>query len=78
MTRRLLAVTLVCVLVLASAPLPVAAHLNHVTAGTQQTPDGTVIVESSFASNDGYLTVQRDDGGEPGEVVGVTSIRSQR
>jgi len=77
-TRRLLAVTLVCVLVLASAPLPVAAHLNHVTAGTQQTPDGTVIVESSFASNDGYLTVQRDDGGEPGEVVGVTSIRSQR
>ncbi len=78
MTRRLLAAALVCVLVLASAPLPVAAHLNHVTAGTQQTPDGTVIVESTFASNDGYLTIQRDDGGEPGEVIGVTSVPNQR
>ncbi|RNJ27391.1 DUF7282 domain-containing protein [Halosegnis longus] len=75
---RRLVVAVALVLVLASVPLPVAAHLNHVTAGTQQTPDGTVVVESSFASNDGYLTVQRDDGGEPGEVIGVTSIRSQR
>ena len=77
MTRRLLLAGVICALLLASVPLPVAAHLNHVTAGAQQSPDGTLVVESVFTSSGSYLTVQRDDGGEPGAVVGVTRIRTQ-
>ncbi|MDZ7746582.1 MAG: hypothetical protein U5K28_08760 [Halobacteriales archaeon] len=34
-------------------------------------------MESAFASSDGYLTVQRDDGGEPGEIIGVAPVRSR-
>jgi len=75
--RRLLLAGVICVLLLASVPLPVAAHLNHVTAGAQQSPDGTLVVESVFTSSGRYLTVQRDDGGEPGAVIGVTQVRSQ-
>ncbi|PSP38056.1 hypothetical protein BRC71_08810 [Halobacteriales archaeon QH_7_65_31] len=77
MNRRRFLAGVVCVLLLASVPLPVAAHLNHVTAGAQQSPDGTLVVESVFTSSGRYLTVQRDDGGEPGAVIGVTRVRTQ-
>ncbi|KAB7516423.1 hypothetical protein DM867_04730 [Halosegnis rubeus] len=71
--RRVVA-TLAVVLVLASVPLPVAAHANHVTAGTQVSPDGTLVVDSVYLTSDGYLTVHRDDDGEPGERIGVTEV----
>lgn len=64
-----------CVLVaVASVPLPVAAHANHVAADPQTTPDGTLVVESAFILDDGFVAVQRDDGGEPGAVLGHTAL----
>jgi len=71
---RRAAVALAALLVLASVPLPVAAHANHITAGAQQSPDGTLVVDGIYLTSDGYLTVHRDDGGEPGERIGVTEV----
>jgi len=71
---RRIAVALALLLVLASVPLPVAAHANHITAGAQQSPDGTLVVDGIYLTSDGYLTVHRDDGGEPGERIGVTEV----
>ena len=71
---RRAAVALAALLVLASVPLPVAAHANHITAGAQVTPDGTIVVDGIYMTSDGYLTVHRDDGGEPGERIGVTEV----
>ena len=71
--RRVVA-TLAVVLVLASVPLPVAAHANHVTAGTQVSPDGTLVVDSVYLTSDGYLTVHRDDDGHPVTPIAVTAV----
>ncbi|PSQ51992.1 hypothetical protein BRD20_09285 [Halobacteriales archaeon SW_8_65_20] len=71
---RRVAVALAVLLVLASVPLPVTAHANHITAGAQVTPDGTLVVDGIYLTSDGYLTVHRDDGGEPGERIGVTEV----
>lgn len=55
---------------LAAAPLPVAAHVNHVSADPQASSDGTLVAETAYVANDGHLVVHRDDGGEVGEPVG--------
>lgn len=57
-------------LVLAAVPLPVAAHVNHVSTDAQASHDGTLVAETAFIATDGYLAVHRDDGGEVGEAVG--------
>lgn len=67
--RRTLAV-LLALLACAALAVPVAAHANHVAADPQVTPDGTLVVESAFILDDGFVAVQRDDGGDPGSVVG--------
>jgi hypothetical protein len=69
-TVRALAAALCVALVVASASGPAIAHVNHVEADAQLSPDGTVVVESAYVAGDGYLTVQRDDDGDPGEVLG--------
>lgn len=56
--------------VLAAVPLPVAAHVNHVSADPQVSPDGTLVAETAFIAADGYLAVHRDDDGDVGEAVG--------
>lgn len=73
-TARALAAALCVALVVASASGPAVAHVNHVEADAQLSPDGTVVVESAYVAGDGYLTVQRDDGGDPGEVIGYRPI----
>lgn len=59
--------------VIAAAALvagPVLAHGNHVVAGPQVSTDGTVVVESLFVLEGGYVAIHADDGGQPGEVIG--------
>lgn len=73
-TVRALAVALGVALVVASVPAPVVGHVNHVSADAQLSPDGTVVVESAYVASDGYLTVQRDDDGDPGEVIGYRPL----
>ena len=73
-TLAALAVVACALLVAASVPLPVAAHTNHVSADPQRSPDGTVVVEAVFVASDSFLAVQRDDGGDPGAVVGHTAV----
>ncbi len=63
-----------CALAVAGLAVPVAAHANHVAADPQTTPDGTIVVESAFILDDGFLAVQRDDGGDPGTVVGHAAL----
>lgn len=69
-TAHALAAALCVALVVASVPGPAVAHVNHVSADAQLSPDGTVVVESAYIADDGYLTIQRDDGGAPGEIIG--------
>ena len=70
------AIGLVCALVLAT-PLAVAtvqAHGNHVTADSQITDDGTVIVETVSSMTPGFVVLRADDGGRPGEPLGNASV----
>jgi hypothetical protein len=63
-------------LTLAAVPVPVAAHVNHVSADPQVSPDGTLVAETAFIATDGYLAVHRDDGGEVGDAIGHTTLSS--
>lgn len=56
--------------------LPVAAHGNDVNVDAQISPDGSVIVETSFIVEDGWLVLHADDGGEPGVVIGYRRFSS--
>ncbi|MWG35857.1 DUF7282 domain-containing protein [Halomarina oriensis] len=56
-TRRVLAVALTTVLVLASVPLPVSAHGNSVSVDSQVAADGTIVVENSLFVSDGFIVV---------------------
>lgn len=68
--RATLAVVAVLAVALAAVPLPVAAHVNHVSADAQASPDGTLVAETAFIADDGYLVVHRSDGGDIGEPIG--------
>lgn len=53
---------------------PTAAHGNHLTARSQVSADGTVVVESLFILESGYLVIHESDGGEPGDIIGQIQI----
>jgi hypothetical protein len=72
--RRPLALALAALLVLAAVPLPVVAHSNHLTATSQVSDDGTVVVETLFVSQRAHLVVHADDGGELGAALGSTTL----
>jgi hypothetical protein len=75
--RRLVAL---CVAVLAAVAVtlaavgPVVGHGNHATANAQVSADGTVRLEEVFLAQDGFLVLHRDDGGQPGAVIGHRPI----
>lgn len=76
--RRLLGVAaflLVCAAA-GGVPTPAAAHINHVAADPQLSPDGTLVAESVFVADDGFLVVHQNDGGEMGEPVGHVAVDS--
>ncbi|MFC5971207.1 hypothetical protein ACFPYI_07665 [Halomarina salina] len=66
-----------CLLVLATVPFPVSAHSNHLTATSQVSAEGSVVVESVFASQPAHLVVHADDGGELGEALGSTRLAAR-
>jgi hypothetical protein len=75
MTRRipraLVALALAALLVaplLGTAVGPAAGHGNHVTARPQISPDGSVVVESLFVLDGGYLVLH--EGSQRGDPVG--------
>jgi len=63
-------VVLAAVVILAAAAMPVAAHVNHVSADPQRTADGTLTLEWEFVGTDGWVVVRADDDGDPGAVLG--------
>ncbi len=69
---RGVAVVVALVVLVGSAAL-VAGHGNHVSVGPQVATD-ELVVESVFVSQDAHVVVHRDDGGEPGAVLGVASV----
>jgi hypothetical protein len=79
MTYRHVAVTAIALLLAVSPVLllgsaPADAHGAHVTAGSQVSADGTVVVEELFLLERGYLVVHENDGGEPGEILGHVAV----
>ncbi|MFC6733176.1 hypothetical protein ACFQH3_04170 [Haladaptatus sp. GCM10025707] len=44
----------------------VSAHGNHLSADSQVSGDGSVMVERLFVDQDSYLVLHADDEGEPG------------
>jgi len=70
------ATLLACALVLAT-PLAVStvqAHGNHVTADSQITDDGTVVVETVSSMTPGFVVLRADDGDRPGDPLGSASV----
>jgi hypothetical protein len=79
MTSRHVAVIVVTLLLAVSPVLllesaPAGAHGTHVTAGSQVSADGTVVVEELFLLERGYLALHENDGGEPGEILGHVAV----
>lgn len=72
--RRAPALLLAFAMVASMVATPVAAHGSHVRADPQVSDDGTIVVESMFSVNGGYLVVHQDQGGQPGRPVGVADI----
>lgn len=75
MTRRtaraLAALTLAALVVVplvGAAVAPAGGHGNHVTARSQVSPDGSVVVESLFVLDGGYLVLH--EGNQRGDPVG--------
>lgn len=60
--------------VLVLLAVPVAAHTNHVSADTQVSTDGTVVVEAIYPADGVWVAVHLDDDGEPGAVVGARQV----
>jgi hypothetical protein len=82
MTRRRAAAWVATALVVAALVAvafvtgPANAHANHVTVDAQVTADGSVLVETVFATETAWLAVHADDGGDPGRVLGVRQVES--
>ncbi|WP_255151835.1 DUF7282 domain-containing protein [Halorarius halobius] len=70
----LLAAGLVVAALAAAVPMPASAHVNHVAADPQVSPDGRLVAETAFVAVDGYLVVHRDDDGAVGEPIGHAPI----
>jgi hypothetical protein len=54
------ALALLVVVALAGVPLPVSAHLNDVNADAQVSSDRTVVAETAFLAEDGFIAVFAD------------------
>ncbi len=51
-----------------------AASANRITARTQDTSSGRVIVDSVTAAQDGWLLIRKNANGRPGEVLGFAPV----
>ncbi len=71
---RVAVLAVAAVVVVVGAGALVAAHGNHVEAHPQVVTDEGLLVESTFVSQDGYLVVHRNDGGDLGEVIGHAQV----
>ena len=70
------AVLVLVLVVLLAVSLPVAAHgYYHVHADPQVSDDGSVLVERTFTSTDGWVVLHADDGGSLGRPIGHESLR---
>jgi hypothetical protein len=73
MGRSRPAVALALLACLAALAAPALAHdVNHLSADAQVSADGTLVLESAYATSDGFVVLYRDWDGRDGEVVGVT------
>jgi len=61
---------LAAVAALVGAGAIVAAHGNGVSVNPQVVTEEGLLVESASITQEGYVAVHRDDGGEPGQVIG--------
>lgn len=68
------AISAALALALAGAALPVAGHGNHLSADSQVSTDGTLVVESVLPTDEAWIVVRADDEGEPGEVLGHAPV----
>lgn len=67
------AVAFAVVVALWAVVLPVAAHGNHLSADSQVSTDGTLVVESVLPADDAWIVVRGGDDGSPGRVLGHVS-----
>lgn len=79
MGRSPLVVGLALLLVAAGLAAPALAHdVNHLSADAQVSPDGTLVLESAYATSDGFVVLYRGWNSRDGEVVGVTEFSAAR
>lgn len=73
-TPGTVAVTVALAVALSSAAIPVAAHGNHLSADSQVSTDGTLVVESVLPVDEAWIVVRTDEDGSPGEVLGHVPV----
>jgi PGF-CTERM protein len=74
--RRVAVVCSVVLVVAAVGPAAAGLHSNHLAVDAQVSADGTVVLESGFATGEAFIVVRTVSGGDPGDVVGVTPFPS--
>ncbi len=76
--RRALALSLALVVLLAAGPAPASAHTNHAAVDSQLSADGTLLVESAFLAEAGFVVVHAvAEDGSPGKPLGSRYIPRQ-
>ncbi|WP_332899564.1 DUF7282 domain-containing protein [Haladaptatus sp. CMSO5] len=71
-SRAVVALTVLLALLVGATTA--SAHGNHLSADSQVSGDGSVMVERLFVDQDAYLVLHADDGGNPGEVIGHKAV----
>lgn len=73
--RRALAAALALAVLLAAGPAPASAHTNHAAVDSQLSADGTLLVESAFLAEAGFVVVHAvSEDGSPGEPLGARYV----
>lgn len=67
-------VALALALALLAGATTASAHGNHLSADSQVSGDGSVMIERLFVDQDAYLVLHADDGDNPGKVIGHKAV----
>jgi plastocyanin len=57
-----------------NSPTPVSTGKNSSLSVKEQAPGKTFLVESIYIKDGGFITVRKDDSGNPGKIVGVSTL----
>jgi hypothetical protein len=79
MGRSVVLLIVLTLLILSLVGPSVAAHdVNHLAADAQVSAEGKLVLESAYATQDGFVVLYQNWNGRSGEVVGVSEFSAAR